>query len=260
MARFNPANAKSKLNRITIAAFTDLPQGWSGPKIVKGEIVEGSYRAHQVPLPEAKTDPQELKDLQSWLLSYKPRELFKEDGSPVEKILSILPPNPDNRLGQRKITYDSYELLNLPNWKDYGVKTKTQASCMSTIGEYLDQVLVNNPKTMRIFSPDELVSNKLDACFRHTGRNFQWDQYSNTKGGRVIEILSEHTCQGFMQGYTLTGRVGLFPSYESFLAIIGTMMGQYSKFVKMVCLHRLIRQRSNFDRDSKLAGVKKQAA
>jgi xylulose-5-phosphate/fructose-6-phosphate phosphoketolase len=197
--------------------------------------VEGSFRAHQVPLPEAKTDAQELKDLQSWLLSYKPRDLFKEDGSPTKKVLSILPKKHEDRLGQRKITYDSYEPLKLPKWQDYSVQPKTLASCMSTIGEYLDQVVVDNPKAMRIFSPDELVSNKLDAVFRHTGRNFQWDQYSNTKGGRVIEILSEHTCQGFLQGYTLTGRVGLFPSYESFLAIISTMMGQYCKFVKMVC-------------------------
>lgn len=91
-----------------------------------------------------------------------------------------------------------------------------------------------NPKTFRIFSPDELISNKLDAVLRDSGRNFQWDIASRAQGGRVIEILSEHTCQGMLQGYTLTGRTGLFPSYEAFLGIIHTMMVQYSKFVKMV--------------------------
>ena len=89
-----------------------------------------------------------------------------------------------------------------------------------------------NPSSFRIFSPDELVSNKLDAVLRHSGRNFQWDIASRANGGRVIEILSEHTCQGMLQGYTLTGRTGLFPSYEAFLGIVHTMMVQYAKFVK----------------------------
>lgn len=104
---------------------------------------------------------------------------------------------------------------------------------MKAIGNLIDQALVDNPKSLRIFSPDELVSNKLDAVFNHTGRDFQWDEFSHAQGGRVIEILSEHTCQGFLQGYTLTGRTGIFPSYESFLGIIHTMMVQYSKFNKM---------------------------
>jgi xylulose-5-phosphate/fructose-6-phosphate phosphoketolase len=95
-------------------------------------------------------------------------------------------------------------------------------------------MLYRNPNSFRIFSPDELVSNKLDAVFDLTGRNFQWDVASRAKGGRVIEILSEHTCQGMLQGYTLTGRTGFFPSYEAFLGIVHTMMVQYSKFCKMV--------------------------
>lgn len=93
----------------------------------------------------------------------------------------------------------------------------------------------SNPNTFRIFSPDELVSNKLDGVFKVTGRNLQWDENSCANGGRVIEILSEHTCQGMLQGYTLTGRTALFPSYEAFLGIVHTMMVQYSKFKKMVC-------------------------
>lgn len=104
---------------------------------------------------------------------------------------------------------------------------------MKVTGQYIDQVFVRNPNTVRLFSPDELESNKLDAALTHTGRNFQWDQYTK-EDGRVIEVLSEHMCQGFMQGYTLTGRTGIFPSYESFLGIVHTMMVQYSKFNKMV--------------------------
>ena len=208
-------------------------KGWGGPKKVHGEFIEGSFRAHQVPLMAAKKDPSELKQLQEWLLSYKPSELFNKDGSVVDDILKIIPVDDSKKLGQQIDTYGSHEVLKVPDWKKYALKKGESASCMSTIGELLDQTLVDNPHSMRLFSPDELVSNKLDAVFRHTGRNFQWDEFSNARGGRVIEILSEHTCQGFLQGYTLTGRTGLFPSYESFLGIVHTMMVQYSKFNKM---------------------------
>ncbi|KZF21682.1 D-xylulose 5-phosphate/D-fructose 6-phosphate phosphoketolase [Xylona heveae TC161] len=209
------------------------PKGWSGPKKVHGEYIEGSFHAHQVPLPAAMSDKEELKDLQVWLESYKPKELFTKDGNAVDSILSIIPTNQDKKLGQRKEAFDAYTPIKVPDWQKFGVKKGSQESSMKCIGVLLDQILVDNPHTTRIFSPDELVSNKLDTVFTHTGRNFQWDQYSSAQGGRVIEILSEHTCQGFLQGYTLTGRVGLFPSYESFLGIIHTMMVQYSKFVKM---------------------------
>jgi xylulose-5-phosphate/fructose-6-phosphate phosphoketolase len=102
-----------------------------------------------------------------------------------------------------------------------------------SVGEYLLKLLEENPKTFRIFSPDEITSNKLDAPLRITHRNFQWDPETAAGGGRVIEMLSEHTLQGFLQGYTLTGRHGLFPSYEAFLGIVTTMIEQYAKFIKM---------------------------
>ena len=210
------------------------PKGWGAPKKVHGQFIEGSFRAHQVPLMSAKSDKSELKQLQDWLKSYKPDELFTKDGGVSKAILDIIPADESKRLGQQIATYGSHEVLSIPDWRKYGVKKGSQASCMQIIGDLLDQILVDNPKSMRIFSPDELVSNKLDAVLNHTGRNFQWDEFSNARGGRVIEILSEHTCQGMLQGYTLTGRTGLFPSYESFLGIIHTMMVQYSKFNKMV--------------------------
>jgi xylulose-5-phosphate/fructose-6-phosphate phosphoketolase len=208
------------------------PKGWSGPKKVDGEFVEGSYHAHQVPLMAAKTDKGQLADLQKWLLSYGPAQLFTKEGDVVDSIKAILPPD-DKKIGQRPETYKLHEPLKVPDWRDLGVKKGTQESCMKAIGKLIDQALVDNPKSFRLFSPDELVSNKIDAVFEHTNRNFQWDEFSNARGGRVIEILSEHTCQGFMQGYTLTGRTAIFPSYESFLGIIHTMMVQYSKFNKM---------------------------
>ncbi|KAK5146926.1 hypothetical protein LTR04_000942 [Oleoguttula sp. CCFEE 6159] len=209
------------------------PKGWSGPKKVEGEFIEGSFRSHQVPLPKAKSDEAQLRDLQKWLKSYGADQLFAEDGSPTDNIKKIIPEKDEQKLGQNPVAHDPYKPLKLTDWQKYSAKKGSEMSCMKAVGEYLDQSLVDNPTSLRIFSPDELVSNKLDAVFRHTGRNFQWDEFSQFQGGRVIEILSEHCCQGFMQGYTLTGRVGIFPSYESFLGIIYTMMVQFAKFGKM---------------------------
>ncbi|KAK5093291.1 hypothetical protein LTR70_005007 [Exophiala xenobiotica] len=209
------------------------PKGWSGPKKVHGEFVEGSFKAHQVPLAAAKTDPEELKQLQEWLMSYKPEELFTEEGAPVQELLDIVPDRPERRLGQKAEAYKGYQPLTPIDWHQYTVKKGSSESSMNRVGHLLEGVVKANPKNFRIFSPDEFESNKLSKVFDSTNRNFQWDQYSNARGGRVVEILSEHQCQGFLQGYTLTGRTGLFPSYESFLGIIHTMMVQYSKFNKM---------------------------
>ncbi|OCH95386.1 phosphoketolase [Obba rivulosa] len=209
------------------------PKGWTGPKTVHGEIVEGSFHSHQVPLPGAAKDPEELKQLQEWLLSYQPEQLFDSEGEPIDDILQVIPENDEKKLGQRKEVYAAYTPLDVPDWRPFGVEKGSQKSSMKITGELLDEVVRQNPSTFRIFSPDELISNKLDAVFRDTGRNFQWDIASRANGGRVIEILSEHTCQGMLQGYTLTGRTGLYPSYEAFLGIVHTMMVQYAKFVKV---------------------------
>ncbi|KAF2270153.1 D-xylulose 5-phosphate/D-fructose 6-phosphate phosphoketolase [Lojkania enalia] len=209
------------------------PKGWSGPKKVDGKFIEGSFHSHQVPLMKAKTDPGQLRDLQTWLQSYGPHDLFQEDGTPVKHILDIIPSPEEKKMGQLKDTYDPYVGITVPNWMQLGVEKGTEESSMKQCGKLMDKAFQANPHSLRIFSPDELESNKLSAVFEHTNRNFQWDQFSNARGGRVIEILSEHCCQGFMQGYTLTGRTALFPSYESFLGIIHTMMVQYAKFGKM---------------------------
>ncbi|KAJ9656600.1 hypothetical protein H2198_004834 [Neophaeococcomyces mojaviensis] len=209
------------------------PKGWSGPKEVHGQFVEGSFRAHQVPLAAAKTDPEELKQLQEWLASYKVDELLSDEGAPIKELLDIIPERPERRLGQKPESYNVYQGVKPIDWRQHSVKKGSSESSMQQVGHLLETVVQDNPKTFRIFSPDEFESNKLSKVFDSTNRNFQWDQYSNARGGRVIEILSEHQCQGFLQGYTLTGRTGLFPSYESFLGIVHTMMVQYSKFNKM---------------------------
>jgi xylulose-5-phosphate/fructose-6-phosphate phosphoketolase len=160
------------------------PKGWSGPKKVNGEFVEGSYHAHQVPLMAAKTDKGQLADLQKWLMSYGPNQLFTKEGDVVDSIKAIMPPD-NNKIGQRPETYKLHEPLKVPDWRNFGVKKGTQESCMKAIGKLIDQALVENPKSLRLFSPDELVSNKIDAVFEHTGRNFQWDEFSNARGGRA---------------------------------------------------------------------------
>ncbi|KAL1837373.1 hypothetical protein VTJ49DRAFT_3955 [Mycothermus thermophilus] len=211
------------------------PKGWTGPKEVEGKIIEGSFHSHQVPLPKAKTDKKQLVALRDWLSSYRISELLQGDGTPTEDVLSILPQRDDKKLGQARREHASCTELTPIDWTSLAIDPQTtpQSSCMRAAGELLDHAFQANPRTLRLFSPDELESNKLDAVLRHTHRNFQWDQFSRAKGGRVIEVLSEHTCQGFMQGYTLTGRHAVFPSYESFLGIVHTMMVQYAKFVKI---------------------------
>ncbi|KAF7424227.1 hypothetical protein PC9H_009533 [Pleurotus ostreatus] len=209
------------------------PKGWFGPKAFHGELIEGSFHSHQVPLPNAKTSDEELSALHDWLSSYKPEELFTESGVPVPEVLSIIPEKAQLKLGQNPDSYSTYVPLITPDWKPLCGERGSQDSCMKAVGRFLKEVVKENPTTFRVFSPDELVSNKLDAVLDDSGRNFQWDIASRGKGGRVIEILSEHTCQGMLQGYTLTGRTGLFPSYEAFLGIVHTMMVQYAKFAKM---------------------------
>jgi xylulose-5-phosphate/fructose-6-phosphate phosphoketolase len=175
--------------------------------------------------------------LQDWLASYGPDDLFtvqgKTDGAPLSDVTEIIPAVKEKRLGFKKEAYAAFQPLSVPDWMPFSIQRGREESCMKTVGIFLREVIKRNPTTFRIFSPDELVSNKLDAVFEVTGRNFQWDVASRAQGGRVVEILSEHTCQGMVQGYTLTGRTALFPTYEAFIGIVHTMMIQYSKFVKM---------------------------
>ncbi|KAJ7753092.1 phosphoketolase [Mycena maculata] len=231
-----------KPRRPMLILCTPFGPGWTvGPKQFHGEFVEGSFHSHQVPLPGAKTSAEELAALQAWLKSYRPEELFSADGvpvpelfsadgGPVPEVLSVIPEDSAKRLGERKESFRAYSPL--------------AESCTKAVGRLLKGAVEENPQNFRIFSLDELVSNKLDAVFDESGRNFQCDCESPEQGGRIIEILSEHTCKGMLQDHTLTGRTAMFPSYEAFLGlptfwwsrsihIVQTMMVQYSKFTKM---------------------------
>ncbi len=226
------------------------PKGLSGIKEMDDQPIEGSYRSHQVPAREVKTKPYQLQLLEDWLRSYHVEELFDSLGQPIPEILELCPQG-DRRMGCNPHTLGGRirKPLNLPIIAEYEVaieRVATTQMCQrgenrisntEQVANYLKSVIESNPKTFRIFSPDELESNRLTKVFDVTQRNFQLpvaqhDSHIGANGGRVLEILSEHTCQAWLQGYLLTGRYGMFPSYEAFLGIITTMMDQYAKFIK----------------------------
>ncbi len=216
------------------------PKGWTGIKTLHGKAVEGSHRSHQVPGSDLKTNPTSLMAVESWLRSYHPEELFDEDGRPLPDILACCPEE-GRRMGSNKHTLGGHMLkeLDLPDLARYEVPGKHKLSSnIAPTGHYLKDVIVRNPQTFRIFCPDELESNLLGAVLETTWRNYQWpipsqDTSVRANGGRVVEVLSEHLCQAWLQGYLLTGRHGLFPSYEAFLTIVASMMDQYAKFLKL---------------------------
>lgn len=216
------------------------PKGWTGIKTHQGQQVEGSYRSHQIPAADLKGNPESLKAVEAWLRSYHPEELFDEQGSPYPDLLALCPSG-DRRMGCNKHTLGGHirEELRLPDLINYAVPAQEKLySNIVSVARYLRDVIVQNPNTFRIFCPDELESNLLGEVLEVTHRNYQWpvadaNKSVGPRGGRVIEVLSEHMCQAWLQGYLLTGRHGLFPSYEAFLPIIASMMDQYAKFLKM---------------------------
>jgi len=227
------------------------PKGMSGVKEMDGEPIEGSYRSHQVPIPDPKTNPEHLRLLEGWLRSYHIEELFDEQGSPKPEILEQCPKG-DLRMGSNPHTFGGRirRDLDLPDIFEYAVRVEQVAASEAgpeknslvsgpeMLARYLSDVILRNLRTFRIFSPDELESNKLTAVLDVTKRDYQWpvpphNEKITSHDGRVLEILSEHTLQAWLQGYLLTGRYGLFPSYEAFLNIVVSMMDQFSKFLKM---------------------------
>lgn len=214
-------------------------KGWTGVKEENGKPVEGSYRSHQVPLRDAKTNPTSLKLLEEWLLSYNPKLLLKGGKVPDNTLFYI----PKLSIGDNPhaIGGKFRKPLVLPNPKKFEMKFKKKGekldSATDTLGHYLGNVISSNENNFRIMSPDELESNRLDAVLEATGRRYIWPHSENddtlTPDGRVMEILSEHTLQGWLQGYTLTGRHGIFPCYEAFLPIVDSMVTQYLKFLKL---------------------------
>ncbi|HLH62234.1 MAG TPA: phosphoketolase family protein [Ktedonobacteraceae bacterium] len=226
-------------------------KGWTTIKEMDGEPIEGSFRSHQIPITDPKTNPEHFQLLEGWLRSYRVQELFDGDGRPLPEILDQCPKG-DRRMGSNPHTFGGRICrdLDLPDIFDYAIPPDRVAESISGSGDskfvssveqvalYLRDVVKRNPRTFRIFSPDELESNKLTAVLDVTKRDYQWpvppfNEKVTSHDGRVIEILSEHTIQAWLQGYLLTGRHGLFPSYEAFLNIVVSMMDQFSKFLKM---------------------------
>ena len=238
-ARTGKASVRPKWPMIVLRT----PKGMGGPKKMDGKSIEGSFRSHQVPGKDLKARPAHLKAVERWLRSYKPQELFDEQGRVAEDIRAICP------TGDRRMAANPHALggglrrpLELPKLGDHAVNVKsrgrTSASAMEVLGEYLRGVIERNgqARNFRIVCPDELESNRLGATLKVTDRQYTWPVPETAEhiscDGRVMEVLSEHNCQGWLQGYLLTGRHGVFPCYEAFLPIVDGMMNQYAKFLK----------------------------
>ncbi|HET9234393.1 MAG TPA: phosphoketolase family protein, partial [Candidatus Eisenbacteria bacterium] len=221
------------------------PKGWTGPKTVDGKPVEGTFRSHQVPLDKPSRNPEHLKQLESWLRSYRPEELFDESGR-FRSELKALAPEGNRRMGANPHANGGLLLteLRLPDFAEYAVKVaepgSTQSEDTRVLGAFLRDVVKMNPRNFRIWGPDETLSNRLGAVFEASPR--QWEaEIDDTdeflgREGRVMEVLSEHQCQGWLEGYLLTGRHGFFSCYEAFIHIVDSMFNQHAKWLK-VCNH-----------------------
>ncbi|MET8091763.1 phosphoketolase family protein [Micromonospora sp. NPDC005220] len=218
------------------------PKGWTGPREVDGTQVEGTYRAHQVPLSEVRDNPAHLAELEHWLRSYRPEELFDATGAPVDELLT-LPPRGDRRMSANPVTNGGQVLrdLTLPDFRDYAVEVPEPgtpiAGAAGVLGPWIRDVIAANPETFRLFGPDEVASNRLGAAFEVTDRAWvaatvPGDEHLSPDG-RVMEVLSEHLCQGWLEGYLLTGRHGVFTSYEAFIHIVDSMLNQHAKWLKV---------------------------
>jgi xylulose-5-phosphate/fructose-6-phosphate phosphoketolase len=220
------------------------PKGWTGPAEVDGLPVEGTWRAHQVPLAQVRTNPAHLRQLEQWLRSYRPEELFGPDGRPEPDLLRLVP-HGLRRLGASPHANGGVLLrdLNLPDFRDYAVPLNSpgsrNAEATRVLGVFLRDVLKRNAqeRNFRVFGPDETESNRLNALLEVTGKT--WEERTLTvdvnlaSDGRVMEVLSEHTCQGWLEGYVLTGRHGLFNCYEAFIHIVDSMFNQHAKWLKV---------------------------
>jgi len=217
------------------------PKGWTGPKVVDGKPVEGTWRAHQVPMSDMDK-PEHIRILERWMKSYKPQELFDGNGT-LKPELAELAPKGARRMGANPHANGGLLLrsLSMPDFRRYAIAVAKPGATFSeptrVLGELLRDVTAANPASFRIFGPDETASNRLNAVFEVTDRAFL-EQILPTDDhlspfGRVMEVLSEHLCQGWLEGYLLTGRHGVFNSYEAFIHIVDSMFNQHAKWLKV---------------------------
>jgi xylulose-5-phosphate/fructose-6-phosphate phosphoketolase len=220
------------------------PKGWTGPKMVDGKPAEDSFRSHQVPLSQLATNPEHLRQLEEWMRSYKPEELFDENGR-FRSEFAALAPKGVRRMGANPHANGGLLLkeLKLPDYRDYAVEVPkpgtVEAEATRVMGRFLRDVMKLNAdeRNFRLMGPDETSSNRLDAVFEVTDRVWMekvlpGDEYESPDG-RVMEVLSEHMCQGWLEGYLLTGRHGFFSCYEAFIHIIDSMFNQHAKWLKV---------------------------
>ncbi len=220
------------------------PKGWTGPKEVDGKKTEGSWRSHQVPFSEMAGCPAHVRLLEDWMKSYRPEELFDENGT-LRQELGVLAPEGPRRMGANPHANGGLLLkdLKMPDFRDYAIPVSEPGQAMAEsiriMGGFLRDIIKRNRKerNFRIVGPDETASNRLDAVFAATDRVWMADIFPEdehlAREGRVLEILSEHTCQGWLEGYLLTGRHGFFSCYEAFIHIIDSMFNQHAKWLKV---------------------------
>ncbi|WP_029114007.1 phosphoketolase [Mycobacterium sp. URHB0044] len=216
------------------------PKGWTGPKEVDGKKVEGTWRSHQVPLSETHTNDEHRAQLETWLRSYGPEDLFSGDGALREELRALAP------TGERRMSANPHANgglllrdLDLPHFPDYAVAVEQPASdsaeATKVLGTFLRDVIKRNPDRFRLMGPDETASNRLSAVYEATDKAWQADVEADDEDlapdGRVMEVLSEHLCQGWLEGYLLTGRHGLFNCYEAFVHIVDSMLNQHAKWL-----------------------------
>src|SRR5579872_770985 len=220
------------------------PKGWTGPKVVDGKPVEGTWRAHQVPLAELASKPEHLRQLEEWMKSYRPEELFDHSGKLIPEIAGLAPAG-DRRMGANPHANGGLLLKDLvmPDFQDYALEVvkpgTSYGEATRELGKFLRDVMRLNldAKNFRVFGPDETASNRLDAIYEATDKVWMepllaTDEHLST-GGRVMEVLSEHMCQGWLEGYLLTGRHGFFNCYEAFIHIVDSMFNQHAKWLKV---------------------------
>jgi xylulose-5-phosphate/fructose-6-phosphate phosphoketolase len=218
------------------------PKGWTGPKEIDGLPVENSWRSHQVPMTDVRTNSEHLRILEAWMRSYEPDELFDENGTLIPE-LADLPPKGEHRMSATPYSNGGVLLreLVLPDFRKYAVKVgkpgTTTSEATKVLGAFLRDVIARNADNFRLFGPDETDSNRLSAVFDVTDRQWVAELEPTDENlapeGRVMEVLSEHLCQGWLEGYLLTGRHGLFNCYEAFIHIVDSMFNQHAKWLKV---------------------------